>query len=179
MNRRQFSLATLALIPSLYSAAAQPKPPAPAAQKAPTRTPRPQPTLTPVVIDAMSESDYRSHLSDDLSAIMDAIDAVATMAMEAIKAPAKANTKRWVDDYVAQALTASNTATSLFIIDPPENLAMAHVYILRYGNAVHEAVDKFNDAVTNTDASVLLKAQSSKDYALGELRKALGLLRQS
>jgi len=183
MNRRIFAITLLAAIPSLAIAQAQSRPLAPVPQKSPTRTPRPAaqpaPTLTPVVIDSMAEDDYHSRIVDDLNIIVDALDEVANRALGAIKAPAKANTKRWLDDYVAQALTVSNTVTGLFIIDPPIGKAMLHVYVLRYGNAARETVEKFNDAATNTSADLLIKAQSSDSYATGELRKVLGLLRQS
>lgn len=182
MNRRT-AIATLALLPSLYSAQAQPKPPGPAPQKAPTRTPRtmatrvPSPTPEPLGILPMELRAYLKRIADDLESIVGAMGEVRHLALEAITAPVKV-TDKWSDGFVAQALTARNTCTSILAIDPPESTALSHVYLLRFAIITREAVDGYVESVTGLDSDKLLAASKSQDAAEEELRKAVGLAKQ-
>lgn len=175
MNRRGFVFATLALIPSLYSAQAQTKPPT----RTPRAIPRPSPTATeePVEINSLSEFDYRMKLADVLPTIINASVQVESGAIEGVKYPAKAKQKKWVDDFVAQAITATNSATEMFMIDPPDGLALAHVYLLRYCRSLADAVDAFAKAIDAQDIDAVIKAQGTAVFAQKELRKALFLLK--
>lgn len=173
MNRRQFALATLALIPSLYSASAQTKPPT----RTPRATPQPEPTDTPIAIEAMEESDYRTRIVTDIKTMIDAMTEVEKKAIEALKAPARV-TSAWVNAYVKQALTVTNTGTGLFAIDPPASVALGHVYVLRYANAMRESVEKYNKGIEETDTDAILAAQRSATFASGEFNKAISLLKR-
>ena len=175
MKRRVFVAALAVMAPSAILAHAQTTPP--------TRTPRtvirPKPTETPepIVIDSLSETDYRVRLAEVLPVVIDAFAKVQSGAYEGVKYPARARQKKWVDDYVAQAVTATNGATEIYTIDPPELLALAHVYLLRYCRSLADAVDAFAVAVDAQNIDGVTKAFGTCSFAQKELNKALYLLR--
>lgn len=175
MKRRTFALATLALIPALTTAYAQTKPPT----RTPRATPRPSPTATeePIEINSLSELDYRMKLADVLPTVIGSFNRVADGALEGVKYPAKAKQKTWVDSYVADAITATNGATEVYTLDPPESLALGHVYLLRYCRAVADATDAFTKAIDAQDIDAAIKAAGTAKFAAGELHKALYLLK--
>ena len=175
MNRRTFALASLALIPTLTTAYAQTKPPT----RTPRATPRPNPTATeePIEITTLSETEYRMKLADLIPTIINASRAVESGALDGIKYPSKLKQKKWIDDYVAQAITATNGATEMFTIDPPETLALGHVYMLRYSRSLADALDAFTKALDAQDIDAMIKAQGTREFAQEELSKALYLLK--
>ena len=132
-----------------------------------TATPLP-PKITP-----MEENAYRTRVFEILTAILTASNKVQTKAIEAMKYPANARQPKWVSDYVDQALTVGNGATEMFTLDPPSSLALPHVYLLRYCNAIHEAINQYNAAIDARNTSDILKAQDTAAYAKSEFQKAM------
>jgi hypothetical protein len=172
VKRRNFIIISLAAIPALAQAQAQSKPP--------TRTPsiRPKPTETPepIYIDTLTELDYRTRMADLLGVVIGAFNLVQSKSVEAIKFPARAKQQKWASDYVAQAVTASNGATEMFALDPPENMALPHVYFLRYAKSVDDAIDKFSRALDASDIDGVSAAQDLAIFAKKEFEKAVSLL---